>query len=270
MNEKQGIMRTFKKYIKIWWVMTIYSAHIAVASRFGAIFFILGKILRFSFFLLFILLLEDRTKSIGGYTLWQIIFFFATYNIIDTVPQFFFREVYRFRTTVVNGEFDYILVRPISPLFRSLFGGSDVLDIALILISAGLLGISVTHLGPISGTGITAYFLLLINSFLIALSFHIIVLGVGVLTTVVDNTLWMYRDLTRMGQIPITLYLQPIRGIITYLIPVGIMMSFPPQALLGVLSMRHMMIAFLIGVLVFIASVRFWNYSLKGYTSASS
>lgn len=250
--------------------MTIYSAQIAFASRFGAVFFILGKLLRFSFFLLFIILLESKTNSIGGYSLWQIIFFFATYNLIDTLPQFFFREVYRFRQKVVSGEFDYTLVRPISPLFRSLFGGTDILDVVLIIISVVLIFVSGAHLGSITTTGVVGYLLLLMNALFIALAFHVMVLGIGILTTAVDNTLWMYRDLTRMGQIPITLYLQPIKGIITYFIPVGIMMSFPPQALMGVLSIQNMIIAFVIGGIFFISALIFWNYSLKSYTSASS
>ncbi len=263
-------MNTIRKYIKVWWTMTVYSAQIAFASRFGAIFFILGKLLRFSFFLLFIILLESKTKSIGGYSLWQIIFFFATYNLIDTLPQFFFREVYRFRQKVVSGEFDYTLVRPISPLFRSLFGGCDVLDAVLIVISIGLLIVSIFHLGTITPVGIVGYLLLILNSLLIATAFHIMVLGVGILTTAVDNTLWIYRDLKSIGQIPITLYLQPIKGIITYIIPVGIMMTFPPQALMGVLSIQNMIIAFVIGGIFFIASLKYWQYSLKSYTSASS
>lgn len=259
-----------RKYIKIWWKMMINSAQIAFASRFGAVLFVFGKLMRFALFLLFIFLIEQRTKTVGGYTLWQMVFFFATFNIVDLVPQFFLREVYRFRSHVVSGEFDYILVKPISPLFRSLFGGSDVLDIVLLVINGCMLYISLQHIGSITIVGVILYCALLANALLLALSFHIMILGIGIMSTAVDNTLWMYRDLTRMGQIPITLYLEPVRGFITFIVPVGIMMTFPPQALLGILSGQAIGIAFGIGALFFIASLKFWNYSLKSYTSASS
>ena len=124
-----------KKYFWLWWSFTSITTQIAFQSRFGAIIFLIGKLLRFAFFLFFLILLVSKTKTIAGYSLWQVIFFFATFNLIDAIPQFLWREVYRFRTYVVRGFFDYIITKPISPLFRSLFGGSDILDLFILLIS---------------------------------------------------------------------------------------------------------------------------------------
>jgi len=139
-----------KKYLKVWFLLTINVSQIAFLSRFGAILFIFGKILRFSFFLIFLILLQAKTQSIAGYSLWQIIFFFATFNLVDTIPQFFWREVYRFRSYVISGNFDYFLTKPFSPLFRSLFGGSDILDIPMLFLSIILIVISATKIGDIS------------------------------------------------------------------------------------------------------------------------
>lgn len=115
-----------EKYFKIWWLLTIRSSQVAFVSRFGAFIFTFGKIMRFAFFLFFLFLLTSKTKAIANYSLWQVIFFFSTFNLVDTLSQFFLREVYRFRTYVVGGYFDYILTKPLSSLFRCLFGGSDV------------------------------------------------------------------------------------------------------------------------------------------------
>ena len=52
--------------------------------------------------------------------------------LIDVISQFLFREVYRFRPLVVSGEFDLVLVKPVSSLFRSLAGGADVIDLITI------------------------------------------------------------------------------------------------------------------------------------------
>lgn len=258
------------KYLKIWWIMTKITSQIAFATRLGAVIFILGKVLRFGFFLLFLTLLISKTKAIVGYEIWQVILFFATFNLVDTVAQLFLREVYRFRYYVVSGDFDYFLVKPVSPLFRSLFGGSDVLDISMLVISVGFVIISILRIGNITVSGMLLYILLISNALTIALSLHIFILAVGILTTEVDNTLWLYRDITQMGRLPVDIYQEPIRGILTFIIPVGIMMTYPAKSLLGLLSMQSVIIAFLVSGILLYLSLKCWKFALSRYASASS
>ena len=112
------------------------------------------------------------------------------------------------------------------------------------------------------------YVVLILNGFLISLGFHIFVLGIGILSTAIDNTVLLYRDLTQMGRLPIDVYQEPLRGMITFIIPIGIMMTYPGKALPGLLSIQGVMIAFMFG-LVFL-SLWFWSYALRHYTSVSN
>ena len=258
------------RYLKLWWLMTKMVSQVALVSRFGAIIFMFGKILRFLFFLLFLLILISRTDAIAGYSAWQIIFFFLTFNIVDTLAQFFLREVYRFRSYVISGDFDYFLTKPMPPLFRLLFGGSDILDLPILFILVIFLGVALTKIGGINIFGVILYTGLLINAFLIALAFHILVLSIGILTTEVDNTLWLYRDVTSMGRVPIDIYREPLKWIITFIFPVGIMMSFPAKAVFGLLSLELILISVLVSATLFYLSVKLWNTSLKKYSSVSS
>lgn len=258
------------KYFKLWWIFTTNTTNLALQSRFGSIFFFLGKILRYFVLFYFLFLLTSKKGNLAGFSLWQVVFFYATFNLVDTTAQFLLREVYRFRTYVVQGFFDYILTKPVNPLFRSLFGGSDALDIPVILLSVGFLVYSAFQVGPITSVGVLLYLLLLINGLIIALAFHIVVLGIGILSTEVDNMIMLYRDITRMGQIPVDVYMAPVSFIITFILPVGIMMSFPVKALLGLLSWQLIAIAFLFSFLFLYSSLKFWKYALRQYQSASS
>ncbi len=261
---------TLKKYFRIWWILTTRTTQIAFASRFSAMIFIFGKLLRFVSFLVFLLLILSRTRVIAGYTAWQVIFFYATFNLIDTLPQIFMREVYRFRWQVVNGYFDHTLVKPFSALFKTLFGGSDALDLSILTLSLVLIGVAVHNVQQITMLGVFLYLALVVNAFLIAVAFHICVLAIGILTTEVDNTIMIYRDITQMGRVPIDVYIEPVRSILTFAVPVGIMMSYPPKALMGFLSAPSMLVAFSLGIFFLFASLWFWRFSLKLYESASS
>ncbi|MBI4080898.1 MAG: ABC-2 family transporter protein [Candidatus Levybacteria bacterium] len=259
-----------KKYISLWLTMTSRITQIAFASRFGVVFFTLGKVIRFLFFLIFLVLIVSKTKSLAGYTLWQVILFFVTFNIIDIVTQFFLREVYRFRSYIVSGSFDYMLTKPLSPLFRSLFGGSDILDLITLVPLLGFLFYVLNQIGGITIAGVVLYVLLLINAFVIALAFHIFVLGLGVIITEVDNAIWIYREMTALGRVPIAVYREPISWILTFILPVAAMITFPVQAVLGILSWTGVLLAFVFSGIFLLASLRFWRYALRQYSSASS
>lgn len=258
------------KYFKLWWIFTLNAAQSTLAWRFGTAIFLFGKFLRFGFFFFFLFVLLSHAKTLAGYNAMQVFFFYLTFNLIDGIPQLLYREVYRFRQQVVSGNFDYYLVRPTSVLFRSLFGGSDILDIPLTLIIVVLLIIVGMHLQGVTLFTTVVYICLLVNALFIATAFHIAVLCLGVLTTEVDNAIMLYRDFTQMGRFPITIYQQPLRGILTFAIPVGIMMTIPAQVLMGIFTPQIIAIAFLIGITTFSLSIFLWKYALRSYASASS
>ncbi len=263
-------MIIMKRYFTIWIRSTTAYLQVNFASRLGVVLFTTGKLLRFSFFLIFLFLVLGRTNTLAGYSLWEIVFFFATFNLIDIIPQMFLRSVYSFKSQVVSGNFDFYLAQPVSPLFRALFSAADMIDLPMLLISIGFIFYSGTHLSNFTVEGIFLYVLLVLNALLIAFSFHIFVLSVGVATTEVDNTIMLYRDLTQMGRVPITIYQEGVSFLLTFVIPVGIMMTFPVEALMGSLSVQFLIISFTIGVIFLLLSLLAWRQGVKNYSSASS
>lgn len=258
------------RYLRLWFLMTKYSFLLAVASKFGAAIFLLGKILRFLIQTFFIYILISRTKVFAGYTLSQVFLFYLVFNLIDTASQLLYREVYRFRPQIVNGSFDLTLVKPVNPLFKSLLGGADLLDLLMLGPFFILTFYFIKQTVSLYPFNLLIFLALLLNSFLIATSFHIFVLALGVLTTEIDHAIMIYRDLTGMGKMPIDIYQEPFRFLITFIFPVGVMMTFPAKALLGLLSWQGILTSFLFGGVLFCLSLKFWYYSLRHYASASS
>ena len=228
----------------------------------------LAKVLRFGFFVMFIYFLVTGSKDVAGYSANQIVFFFLTFNVIDILGEFLYREVYRFRSKVVSGDLDLILAKPMSALFRVLMGGADIID----LITIPPLIIAVIYVGNLLNPSIlhtTYYVLLIINGLLISTAFHIAVLSLAILTMEIDHTVMIYRDLLNLGRLPVDIYREPLRSILTYLLPVGVMITLPAKSLMGLVSPLSVAVSFMIGVIVFWASKRFWSHALKHYTSAS-
>ncbi len=263
------MMKIVKRYLKIWWLMSRNSFMSVLGQKLSLSIFLTGKILRFIFFLAFMVFLLGGTKSLAGYDLNQTVVFFMSFMLIDVISQFLFREVYRFRPLVVSGDFDLVLVKPVSALFRSLAGGADVIDLITIPPLLILTYIAGSALQP-SFIQAAIFILLILNGLLIACAFHIAVLALGIITLEIDHTIMVYRDLVSLGRFPIDIYKQPLKAVLTYLIPVGIMIAFPAKELIGVVSTVGVVVSFGVGIAAIFVAVKFWNYALRFYTSASS
>lgn len=265
----KDLANRFIHYFKIWILMSKNSFIVMLEQKKLFFLFLLGKMLRFGFFILFLIYLVKGTENLAGYNSNQVIFFFLTFNLVDIVSQFLFREVYRFRPLLVSGDFDLVMTKPTNALFRVLMGGADVIDFITIpplLIALVFVG---RELNP-NFFQIFSYLIFIINSLVITAAFHILVLAFGIITLEIDHVIWIYRDLTNLGRFPVDIYRQPIQGILTYLIPVGIMMTFPVKAMLGLISFWGVFFSFSLGILMVILSIKLWNKALKSYTSASS
>lgn len=265
-------MKELKKYLRVWfqWAHASF-ATVLVASRFSAILFLLGKVIRFFFFLLVLLMFVGKAKALVGYTLHQAIFFYLVFNLVDISTQLFFRGVYWFRGRLVSGRFDFAMTRPISPLFDTLCSHPDPLDLftLIILVVFMVLFVLQTNLAA-NLISVLLFLLLLVSGFILGFAFHILVAAFGMITLEIDNIIWIYRDLTSMGRIPIDVYTTPIRALLTFIAPVGIMMTFPAKALMGLLSWQWVILSFIMSGVFLWGSLRFWKYALTHYSSASS
>src|SRR3990167_6233264 len=221
------MIKSFLRYFKVWWMMSKNAFIQVLINKFGASILLTGKIFRFVFFMTFLIFLLKGTQNLAGYNLNQTIFFFLTFNLVDILAQFLYREVYRFRPLIVSGGFDLVLTKPISPLFRSLMGGADILDFFTIppLIFAVII-VGSTLAPSLAATSF--YILLVINGLILATAFHIVVISVG------------------------------------------IMITLPAKALMGLVSASGVIVSFAIGIVALFVAKRFWGFALKKYTSASS
>lgn len=259
------------KYVLLWTTLATNALQETFINRGTNALFLSGKIIRFSFSLFFLWLLRNTITAFSSYTVDQVILFYLTYQFIDTAAQIFYRGVYLFGNQIKSGDFDFALAKPISPLFQSLVGKPDIND-AVFLIGTTVFSLFIASQLEVTVTTSSAllFSLLLINSFLIATGFHILVLCAGIFLTEVDGIIWLYRDITRLGQFPVTAYLEPLRSLLLFVIPVGVLFTVPVEVLLGLLNPMGALLACMFGVGFLALTLKVWSSSLKQYQSASS
>lgn len=264
-------LRFLRKYARVWLVMAKMSFAEQASSRINAAALFTGKMIRLGFVFFFLVSLFAHTRSLAGFNLTETLLFFMTFNLVDIIAQLLFRGIYWIKWMIDRGELDLTLTRPISPLFRLATHTTDFLDLLTLIPTIIILTLVILRLGvEVSIWQLVLYLLLVFCGIVIAMAVHIFVAGVAVFTQEVDNLIWIYRDLMTMGRFPASIYALPVRLVLTFAVPVVVMISFPVEALLGILSWYWVLFSFFWAGLFFWGSVKFWGLSLKYYTSVSS
>jgi ABC-2 type transport system permease protein len=86
----------------------------------------------------------------------------------------------------------------------------------------------------------------------------------------VDNITELFYGFYEAGRFPITVYRGWVRGLLTFVVPIAFITTFPASALLGRSDSSDLAWGIGLAVFMFLAATRFWNFALRHYSSASS
>ncbi len=260
-----------RKYFKIWKQLTNCAVSSYLSNRLDSFCYFLGKLVRFGFFLLLIISIFRFTNELAGYSKYEVILFFLTFNLVDVLAQAFFRGIYLFREDIRKGNFDYILTKPVNPLFYSLTRLTDILDIIFLLPIIILIIYTAFKLKIVlSILNISAYIFFVVLGVLIIVGIHIVSACITIWTVEGENFIWVYREAMTVGRFPPEILSSFMQFIFTFVMPVIIIVAFPVKAFLGILSLSWMLIALFYTFIFFMGSLWLWRISLKKYSSASS
>ncbi len=258
-------------YFRIWKQLTRCAFASTLSNRIDSLSYLMGKLVRLAFFWLLIVSIFRFTDTLAGYSQYEVLLFFLTYNFIDVLTQFLFRGIYLFRNDVNRGTFDYALIRPMNPLFYSLTRLTDILDLFFLVPITALLIYIIPQLPQeISFLSYILYGLYVLLGVLTALSFHTISAAITLATAESEQVIWIYRETMAIGRFPPEVYAPSIQWFFTYIIPIIVIVAFPTKLLLGQLPPHQAGLGIVISCLFFIASIFIWHLALRRYSSASS
>ena len=170
-----------------------------------------------------------------------------------------------------KGTLDFVLIKPADAQLLVSFTrvvpskGVDILGgAALLVLSCHLLGIA-----P-SAPHLLQALLLLAMGVAILYSLWLIVISSAFWFVKIDNLSYLFTAIFDAGRWPIHVFKGIVRTLLTFVVPVGLITSYPAMALLGVLSWGGFVTAFLVTLLFILLSRFVWRFALRHYTSASS
>ena len=169
-----------------------------------------------------------------------------------------------------SGRFDFSLMRPVDTQFLVTFRKWRLFSLVDLLFGVLVTGFAIFRMQVALSIGQMLLFCLMLCSgatilYAILLIFSSLVFwSPGVMFT------WVFDGLFQLARYPLSMYPGWLRFILTWIVPVGIITTFPAQALTGELSLKVLVIGLGLAVGLVILASRLFRGALKHYTSASS
>ncbi len=170
---------------------------------------------------------------------------------------------------VQEGTLDFVLLKPISSQFWlsgrtiSLWGLPDIILGLLLIFYAG----SNLNLPPVN------YLVSLIPLLFGAISLYSLWFMLGAMSiwfVKIYNVTQVLRGLLEAGRFPMVAYPTAYRFFFTFIVPVAFLTTVPAESVLGRVEVSWIAGAALLAIALFLASMAFWRFALRFYTSASS
>lgn len=181
-----------------------------------------------------------------------------------------------------TGQFDYTLLKPVPAQFYISFRKWSLWSLIDIAFAAVIIFISVSGLYlpeaglalkpgayPGQSGGIAEFIAALLISLVLVYSI-LLILASAAFWYLGTPLMWIFDSLIQTGRYPIGIYPGFLRAVLTWLIPVGFIITVPSQALTGTLSISALAGGACLTALMFLLAAVFFRYSLKKYSSASS
>jgi ABC-2 type transport system permease protein len=215
-----------------------------------------------------------HVQRLAGWRFGEAVVLLGVYLIVSGLLEtFVWPNLLWFGGKVQSGQFDDLLLMPAPTLFTASFGtcrplalSGAVLGVALVV--AGVLALGTD--GPsVTPANVLACALLVLAGAVVALALRVLIASVALWSPGLQLDVF-FSGLWQLGRYPTDVYAPWVRGLLTYVVPVAFVSTFPARALTrgaDPLELAGGVVA-AAGAIAVVSAV--WQAGLRRYTSATS
>lgn len=265
-------MKNLKRYLKIYWILFRQQAMVSTMYRFGFAIEILVELLYAMTRIVFVGALYFNTKSIAGWSFYQMIFLMGINTIsseliLGAVTILNLREL---GETIKNGTLDLILTKPVNslfmlslskPYFTSII--ACIPGIFLVVFSMSRMDQHVSFLALLCGILIFMAGIIIAYSLLVIItSFNFLFINATTLIKIAETIILNYKIN------PHDVYTGLLKIVFWLIIPVVFMSSVPAKVMFSGVRLDWLALSWGLAVVLLFTSICVWGFMQKKYTSA--
>ncbi|PRR83619.1 ABC transporter permease [Clostridium vincentii] len=262
-----------KRYMKLYLKFLQQYIKTLIEYRADFILGLIGFVLVQFVGVIFIQLIFNSIPTLQGWNFYEILFIYGFAQIPRGIDHVFTDYLWIFSwKTIVQGEFDKYLVRPLNPLFQVISekfqpdGFGEIIIGSILLITSWInLEIEVTIIKLLT------LIVVILFATLIYTSIKLAVTSLAFWVKFAQSYMFMAYQLSSFVKYPISIYPFGIRFIVTFLIPFAFTGYYPGAYFLGRENfVQGILLTCLIAVVAFIIAYRIWVIGISKYESTGS
>ena len=213
-----------------------------------------------------------HTDHLGDWTLHELYIVLGLFVLIlGCVDAFLTPNVQDFMEHIRLGTMDFILLKPINSQVHTSLRRLNVWRLTDVVLGASLVLYAVGQLDSRPQPLHILYFLLLLGcALLIMYSLVMLLITSAFWFVQLENIMELLFTFYEAGRFPVTIFPGWVRVILTFVVPIAFVTTIPASVLLARLDGVFVAYAVLVAAALLTASVLFWNYAIRHYSSASS
>jgi viologen exporter family transport system permease protein len=210
--------------------------------------------------------------SLGGWSYDQILMVMGLFVVFNGVIDAVLRpNIIRLTEHIRKGTMDFVLIKPANSQFLATVTAISVFKCLDLIIGFGLVGYGLYRVGHWPTTMESVLFLLMmLSGLIIVYSLWLFLATLAFWFVKIENFTELFYTFYEAGRFPITVYRGWIRAVLTFVVPVAFLTTFPAATLMGRLSHWYSVGSFGVAALLLYLSSRFWQFAIRFYSSASS
>ncbi len=259
-----------RRHLRILAVLARYNFIHQTTYRPSFILAIIGKGLRVALFVAFADAIFRNVPGLAGWTPERVPLLVLSMFLIEfLIGMSFHRNLfYYFYDWVQKGEYDYMLIRPVNPIF---FTSLRVIDFFEVIPLVGILIMLtwyIVHVGIALST-VAGYGFLIATSCVILFSMSLMLSAINFHSLIPNGLGRLYESIGRLNRFPLDALPKFWRVALFYVVPVAVAGNIPAKFLIGTWSWWQLLYIVCFAVVIFIVAVKFWYRALRHYSSVA-
>ena len=208
----------------------------------------------------------------NGWTLPQMIALLGVYYLVQGLADLMFMpSVTKLMEQVRLGTLDFVLLKPANSQFLVSTRYVEPTQIASVIVGAAVVALGASRMQPSPALSDALSFALALACG-VALVYSLLI-AIGTLAfwfVRMDNLLVIFSSLIEAGRFPVDIYPGWLRATLSTLVPIGIAVTVPAQAISGRVDALGLATIILVGAGSLVFTAWFWRRGLRSYTGASA
>ena len=268
------MLKKIRKYFVVWLINA--KARLMERMAYPVNFFVMAMAVVLQMVLPVILLnvIFRFSGDLSGWNRDQAMIVLATYMFIEGLSWATHAFVAGLKMNIMSGTFDSFLVKPIDAQFSASFSRADPED-WMRLVTAAIVFVKATEnlvftWGQLAVNAFL-YLFLLVTAYLIVYSISLFVATLSIWFTEVRALFTITDNIIKMSRYPTDIYFpSAVRIIFSTILPIAFISTIPAKIFLFGPRLDLIAYSFIVAIIFFVASRKFFHYGLKHYSSASS